>query len=65
MVTLVLCNRGDCQSACPCAAVGLPQYSLALVRGEKEAEIALREGKYPVIDVLTDVFAIPSTSGEW
>lgn len=40
------------------------QYCLALVRGEKEMEVALQEGKYPVIDVLTDVFAIPSAPGE-
>ena len=40
------------------------QYCLALVRGEKEMEIALQEGKYPVIDIMTDVFAIPSAAGE-
>lgn len=28
-------------------------------------EIALHEGKYPVIDILTDVFAIPSASGKF
>lgn len=34
-----------------------------LVRGEKEVEVALAEGKYPVIDILTDVFAVASAPG--
>ena len=40
------------------------QCSPALVRGEKEMELALSEGKKPVIDILTDVFAIISASGK-
>lgn len=43
--------------------IGIHQHCLAIVRGEKEMEVALHEGKYPVIDILTDVFAIPSASG--
>lgn len=35
------------------------------MRGEKEVEIALAEGKYPVIDTMTDVFAIASAAGKW
>ena len=27
-------------------------------------EMAIAEGKYPVIDILTDVFALASVSGE-
>ncbi len=40
------------------------QCSPALVRGEKEMELAVSEGKSPVIDTMTDVFAIISASGK-
>ncbi len=35
------------------------------MRGEKEKELALAEGKYPVIDVSIDVFAIISSPGRY
>lgn len=52
MVTVMYTYIAEVHQCCP-----------TLVRGEKEAEVAIAEGKYPVIDILTDVFAIPSATG--
>ena len=51
---------------CACTAVDSDEVQRccpALVRGEKEIAMALAEGKFPVIDTTTDVFAIISSLG--
>ena len=53
MYTTVSGERVEVHQCCP-----------ALVRGEKEAEVARAEGRYPVIDITADVFAIASASGK-
>ena len=44
--------------------VEMQQCCPALVRGEKEVEVARAEGRYPVIDITADVFAITSAPGK-
>ena len=47
-------ERGEAVQCCP-----------ALVRGEKEVEVARAEGRYPIIDITADVFAIASSPGKY
>ena len=71
LVVLGCCYSSDSISPSACIIlvavadrIEVHQCCPALVRGEKEVELAIAEGKYPVIDILTDVFAISSASGE-
>ena len=48
----------------PEGAVSLPLPSPALVRGPKAVELARLEGKWPVVDILVDKYAVLSDPGE-
>lgn len=51
---------------CTCYIVDIEEVQHccpALVQGEKEIAMALAEGKFPVIDTTTDVFAVISSPG--
>ena len=46
-------------------AMSLPPLCPALVHGQKAVEVAKTDGKWPVVDLLVDKYAILSNNGKW